>query len=206
MQALGPRLFDDTDTDPIDPFELFEEWYSEARGREPNDANAMVLATVDPSGMPDARTVWMSRHTPEGIVFFSNSDSMKGMQLAENPRAALVFHWKSRFRQVRMRGVVEQVSVEEADAHFRTRPHGAKISAHASHQSQPLKNRRELMSRVEKLEAEYDNNEIPRPDHWTGYRLKPIVWEFWQSGEFRLHNRVRFTRTGDAWTRQRLNP
>lgn len=206
MQASGPRLFDDEDTDPIDPFEVFEEWYLEARGREPNDANAMILATVDPSGMPDARTVWMSRHSPEGIVFYSSSQSMKGSQLAENPRAALVFHWKSRYRQVRLRGVVEQVASEDADAHFRTRPHGAKISAHASEQSRPLTNRRELMRRVEKLEAKYGNGDIPRPADWTGYRLKPIVWEFWQSAEFRLHNRVRFIRTGEAWTRLRLNP
>ena len=206
MQALGPRLFDDSDTDPIDPFEMFEEWYAEARGREPNDANAMVLATVDPSGMPDARIVWMSRRSAEGIVFYSSSESMKGAQLAENARAALVFHWKSRFRQVRLRGVIEQVDVEDADAHFRTRPHGAKISAHASQQSRPLENRRELMRRVEKLEAKYGNGDIPRPADWTGYRLKPIVWEFWQSGEIRLHDRIRFTRTGEAWTRQRLNP
>jgi len=206
MQALSARVFDDGDTGTIDPFALFEEWYGAATGAEPNDPNAMTLATVDKSGMPDARIMLMNGRSPEGIVFFGNAESMKGLQLNDNPRAAMVFHWKNMFRQVRVRGVVEEISPEMADGYFHSRPHGSQISAHASEQSRPLQSREVLLAHVAKLETRYDNGEIPRPAYWKGYRLKPIVWEFWQAGEFRLHDRVRFTREGSLWTRQRLNP
>jgi pyridoxamine 5'-phosphate oxidase len=206
MQSLTARVFDDGDTEPIDPFAVFEEWFEAARASEPNDANAMALATVDSSGMPDARTVLMNGRSPAGIMFFSNGKSMKGIQLIDNPRAALLFHWKSLFRQVRLRGVVEEISLEETIGYFHTRPHGSQIGAHASWQSRPLASREELLARAASFEAQFRGKDVPRPDDWKGYRLKPVTWEFWRAGEFRLHDRVRFIRSGKGWSRQRLNP
>lgn len=206
MPNLTARLFDDGDRKPIDPFDLFEEWLAAAQASEPHDPNAMTLATVDSSGMPDARTLLMNGRSPAGIVFFSSGESMKGSQLADNPRAALVFHWKSIFRQVRLRGVVELIPPEEATTYFNSRPRGSQIGAHASKQSRPLASREDLLTRVAKFEAQFEGKQVPRPDYWKGYRLKPVTWEFWQAGEFRLHDRVRFIRTGKGWSRQRLNP
>lgn len=206
MQTLTSRVLDDGDTDPIDPYALFEEWLAVAQVREPSDANAMTLATIDADGMPDARMVLMNGRSPEGLVFFTNSESDKGVQLAANPRAALVFHWKSMFRQVRLRGPVEMVSDDETTAYFRRRPRISRLGAHASEQSRPLEGREVLQQRVDKLDAQFGSDDVPRPDVWRGYRLKPFVWEFWQAGEFRLHDRFRFTKSADGWSRQRLNP
>ena len=206
MQNLTARVFDDGDKDPIDPFDLFEEWFAAAQASESQDPNAMTLATVDPSGMPDARMLLMQGRSPAGIVFYSNTDSMKGIQLAENPRAAIVFHWKSLFRQVRLRGTVEEIGEEESTGYFHSRPHGSQIGAHASHQSHPLSSREALFARVASFESQFAGQEVPRPAFWKGFRLKPIVWDFWRAGEFRLHDRMRFIRSGESWTRQRLNP
>ena len=206
MQSLTSRVFDDEDTDPIDPFSLFEEWFTSARAREQADANAMVLSTVDADGLPDSRMVLMNGRSPEGIVFYTNSESAKGRQLAANPRAALLFHWKSLFRQVRLRGPVESVPADETTAYFHTRPRGSQIGAIVSQQSRPLASRDDLLTRVSKLETRLEGQEVPRPDNWQGYRVCPIAWEFWRAGEFRLHDRIVFTRTDDGWTRQRLDP
>ncbi|MBU1175241.1 MAG: pyridoxamine 5'-phosphate oxidase [Alphaproteobacteria bacterium] len=206
MQGLTSRLFDDDDTDAIDPYVLFEEWYAAAQASEPADANAMALATVDADGLPDARTVLMNGRSPDGIVFYSNAESDKGRQLAASPRAALLFHWKSLFRQVRLRGPVEEVAASEATAYFHARPRGSQIGAHASEQSRPLTSREDLLNRMSRLETRLEGVEVPRPDHWRGFRVRPIVWEFWRAGEFRLHDRVRFERSGAGWARQRLNP
>lgn len=203
---LTTRLFDDTNASPLDPFEIFEAWLSEAQDSEPNDPTAMALATVDADGMPDVRMVLMNAHDARGPVFFTNAESAKGEELAANPRAALLFHWKSLRRQVRFRGSVEQVTNAEADAYFATRHPRSQIGAHASAQSRPLANRHELLDRAETLAARFEGQPVPRPAYWTGYRLKPEQVEFWKDGEYRLHDRVLFTRQGTQWTRQRLNP
>ena len=206
MQTLTSRLFDDGDTDALDPYALFEEWYAAAQASESADANAMALATTDADGLPDLRMILMHGRSPEGIVFYTHRDSAKGLQLQANPQASLMFHWKSLFRQVRLRGAVEEVSDAEADAYFRTRPRGSQIGAHASRQSQPLETRDALLDRVSKIDAHFRTGEVPRPDNWTGFRLKPKSWEFWRAGEFRLHDRVRFEKTASGWMQQRLNP
>ena len=206
MAGLSARIFDDGDKAPLDPFSLFEEWFEAAKGSESNDPNAMTLATVDSDGMPDARAVLLNGRSPDGLVFFSNARSAKGAQLAANPRAALLFHWKSLFRQVRVRGPVEEVAPDLTTTYFHSRPRGSQLAAQASEQSQPLASRDELTARVARLESRYEGREVPRPDDWKGYRIRPASWEFWQAGEFRLHDRVRFTKMGDGWVRQRLNP
>lgn len=206
---LSERLFTDADKGEIDPFALFEEWFAEAKLKEPNDPHAMALATVDAAGLPDVRVVLMNGRDPRGFVFYSNLDSRKGEQLKAQPRAALVFHWKSLRRQVRARGAIEFVTDAEADAYFATRARVSQIGAHASRQSRPLDRRETLVEAVETLKASLrDDEPVPRPDHWSGARIVPIEIEFWQDGAFRLHDRVRFSRTGPGapWTRQRLYP
>jgi pyridoxamine 5'-phosphate oxidase len=208
-QRLSDRLFNDDDTSPIDPFDLFEEWFAEAKISEPNDPHAMAVATVDAAGLPDVRTVLMNARDHRGFVFFTNFESRKGEELLAHPKAGLVFHWKSLRRQVRARGAVEVVVPEEADAYFATRSRTSQIGANASRQSRPLDRKVDLMRAVEKLRTDLgDDNPVPRPKHWSGFRIIPTEIEFWQDGEFRLHDRVRFTRP-DAiapWTRQRLYP
>lgn len=207
--TLSDRLFDDADTGSIDPFLLFEEWFAEAQAGEVNDPNAMTLASVDAAGLPDARIVLLNARDRRGFVFFTNFDSAKGAQLHAHPQAALLFHWKSLRRQVRLRGPVETVAPAEADAYFATRPRISQIGAHASLQSQPLAGREALMARVDSLEQSLPAGEpVPRPAHWGGFRLVPLQMEFWKDGAFRLHDRVLFTRS-DAdtdWARQRLYP
>ncbi len=206
---LSERLFDDTDTGDIDPFPLFEEWFAEAQAGEVNDPNAMTLASVDATGLPDARIVLLNARDRRGFVFFTNFGSAKGAELLAHPQAALLFHWKSLRRQVRLRGPVEIVSPAEADAYFATRPRISQIGAHASLQSRPLAGRDALMARVESLEQSLPAGEpVPRPEHWGGFRLVPEQMEFWKDGAFRLHDRVLFTRPDAAapWTRQRLYP
>lgn len=199
---------DDVFSGRFDPFELFDAWFAEAAAQEPNDPNAMTLATVDATGLPNARIVLLKEITPAGLVFYTNTESAKGDELAANPAAALLFHWKSLRRQVRFRGPVTPVSAEEADAYFRTRPRGSRIGAWASQQSRPLDSRATLEKAVEDLSARHGEDDIPRPPHWSGYRLVPSSIEFWQDGAFRLHDRIRYARprADAAWQAERLYP
>ena len=188
-----------------DPFDLFEVWFAEASEVEPNDPNAMALATVDREGMPDARTVLMKGRDRRGFVFYTNLESAKGTALSANPRAALLFHWKSLRRQVRARGTVEPVNPNEADAYFASRPRGSRIGAWASQQSRPAADRAMLEQRVAEREAEFPDD-VPRPPFWSGYRVVPQSFEFWQDGAFRLHDRFRYERSGEGWAVTRLFP
>lgn len=203
---LTERLFNDEDTEQINPFELFELWLAEATVSEINDPNAMTMATLDENGMPDARIVLMNGRDERGLVFFTNLESAKAAQLRAHAKATLLFHWKSLRRQVRFRGSVAQVSDAEADDYFATRPRGSQIGAHASRQSAPLATRGELVERVAKVTARFEGRDVPRPDNWSGFRLMPATIEFWKNGEFRLHDRVVFEKHGNGWQRHRLNP
>ena len=193
-----------------DPWALLSAWMREAEGSEPEDANAMALATAGPDGLPDVRMVLLKGADPRGFVFYTNVDSAKGGQVAANPQAAVVLHWKSLRRQVRARGPVTRVSEEEADAYFASRHRESRLGAIASRQSRPLADRATLMAEVAALAARYEDDAIPRPENWTGFRIAPVQMEFWQNGDFRLHDRVRFTREGEGagerWSRSRLYP
>ncbi|WP_110351669.1 pyridoxamine 5'-phosphate oxidase [Methylobacterium sp. B4] len=189
-----------------DPWALFAAWMAEAEASEPVDANAMALATAGPDGLPDVRVVLLKGLDPRGLVFYTNAESAKGGQLAANPQAATVLYWKSLGRQIRTRGPVSPVTPEEADAYFASRHRDSRIGAHASRQSRPLTDRPTLMAEVAALSQQYEDGPVPRPEHWLGYRIAPVQLEFWQNGAYRLHDRVRFTRAGDGWTRSRLYP
>ena len=190
-----------------DPFVLFAAWLQEATASEPNDANAMALATVDETGLPDVRMVLLKGFEQDGFVFYTNLESRKGQELAAVPKAALCFHWKSLRRQVRARGNVEPVTPEEADAYFETRARLSRIGAWASRQSRPLESRFALEKAVARYTARFAAGTIPRPPHWSGFRIVPQEIEFWRDGAFRLHDRVRFWRTEDGgWARTRLFP
>lgn len=189
-----------------DPIALFEAWLGEALKREPNDANAMTLATADADGVPDARMVLLKGVDARGFVFFTHVTSAKGQQLAANSRAALLFHWKSLRRSVRVRGEVERVSDAEADAYFATRARSAQIGAWASDQSKPMTDPLALERRVAEMALRFGVSPPPRPPGWTGYRLAPRAMEFWRDRPFRLHERLLFTRAGEHWTTQRLFP
>lgn len=206
--TLTERLLDDADDGPLDPLDLFEEWYAEAQDHEPNDPHAMALATVDSGGLPDVRMVLMNARDRRGYCFFTNLESAKGTQLLANPQAAVLFHWKSLRRQVKARGPVEPVTDSEADAYFATRPRQSQVGAHASHQSRPLASRAALIEAVEALDESFGPDPVSRPPHWSGFRLIPLQMEFWKDGAFRLHDRVLFTRdsAGAPWRRQRLFP
>ena len=197
---------DETMFERGEPFALFAEWLDAAKASEPNDANAMTLATVDAEGMPDARMVLLKDVDGRGFTFFSNQESAKGEQLWAHPSAALLFHWKSLRRQVRVRGAVEPVSAGEADAYFASRARESRIGAWVSDQSRPLADRATLERRVTEQTARFDGQEVPRPDRWTGWRVKPVQIEFWRDRPFRLHDRLRFDRDGDGWKRTRLWP
>ena len=197
---------DETMFERAEPFGLFVEWLEAAKSSEPNDANAMTLATLDAEGMPDARIVLLKDVDARGFTFFSNQESAKGEQLWAQPSAALVFHWKSLRRQVRVRGRVEQVSAAEADAYFASRARESRIGAWASDQSRPLDSRAMLEARVAEKTASFEGQDVPRPDRWTGWRVVPQQIEFWRDRAFRLHDRLRFERDGDAWKRTRLWP
>ncbi|KAA5804557.1 pyridoxamine 5'-phosphate oxidase [Alkalicaulis satelles] len=191
-----------------DPFALFGEWLAEARKREPNDPNAMALATADAGGMPDVRMVLLKDVDARGFVFYTNTESAKGEQLAGNARAALCFHWKSLRRQVRVRGAVSPVSAEEADAYFDSRARDSRIGAWASAQSRPLESRFALEKAVAAHTAKYHIGPIPRPPHWSGYRIAPVRIEFWRDRAFRLHDRMVFERDREdtPWRVLRLYP
>lgn len=189
-----------------EPIGLFIEWLGQARAHEINDPNAMTLATVDADGLPDARMVLLKDVDARGFTFYSNRESAKGLQLDARPSAALVFHWKSLRRQVRVRGRVESVSAEEADAYFASRARESRIGAWASNQSRPIADRNALEAAVARETARFGDGEVRRPEHWTGWRLVPRAVEFWRDRPFRLHDRLRFVRDGAAWTAQRLQP
>lgn len=189
-----------------EPFGLFVDWLAEARAHEINDSNAMTLATVDADGTPDARIVLLKDVDARGFTFYSNQESAKGMELAACASAALVFHWKSLRRQVRVRGPVEPVSPEEADAYFTSRARESRIGAWASDQSRPLSDRQALIDAVAEQTARFEGEDVPRPDRWTGWRVRPLAIEFWRDRPFRLHDRLRFVRAGEAWRRERLWP
>jgi pyridoxamine 5'-phosphate oxidase len=189
-----------------DPYPLFAAWLAEAEASEPNDANAMALATVDETGLPNVRMVLLKGWDEAGFVFYTNTQSAKGRELAGAGKAALLFHWKSRRRQVRVRGPVSTVSDAEADAYFASRPRLSRIGAWASQQSRPLESRFALEKAVAEVTARHPFGEIPRPPHWTGFRVAPVAIEFWQDGAFRLHDRIRFERAGDGWSKSRLYP
>lgn len=207
--TLTERLFDDSDTAPIDPCSLFEEWFAAAQQSEPNDPHAMALASVDADGMPDVRMVLLNQRDARGFCFFTNFESDKGRELLAHPKAAFVMHWKTLRRQIRVRGPVEVVADKEADAYFATRARVSQIGAHASKQSRPLANRYTLLERVETLKKSFGEDEpVNRPSHWSGFRIIPQAMEFWKDGANRLHDRIRFTRSlpDGAWSRQRLYP
>ncbi len=194
------------DTD--EPLALFADWFAEAKRTEPNDPNAMCLATVDEGGLPDARMVLLKDYDADGFVFYTNLDSAKGQQLAANAQAALVFHWKSLRKQVRMRGSVQPVTKQEADAYFSTRARDSQIGAWASTQSRPLDGRFALEKRIAEYGLKHAVGTVPRPPHWSGFRLQPVQIEFWRDRAFRLHDRLQFTRPSpdQPWEKRKLFP
>lgn len=193
---------------PINPWDLFREWYVLAQRQETEDFNAMTLATVGEDGMPSMRVVLLKSYDESGFVFFTNRQSRKGQQLLQSSQAAINFYWKSLDRQIKIEGYVVPVSETESDAYFASRPRGSQIGAWASTQSRPLESREALEGRVRDLEKEYENKPIPRPPYWGGYRLTPIRVEFWQERQFRLHDRILYHRKNiyDSWTVERLYP
>jgi pyridoxamine 5'-phosphate oxidase len=195
-------------TEADEPLRLFAAWFDEATRNEPRDPTAMSLATVDADGLPNVRMVLMKGYDERGFVFYTNVDSQKGQELDATHRGALLFHWKSLNRQVRLRGPVTRVPDAEADAYFATRPRLAQIGAWASHQSAPLESRHAFEQAIALHTAKFMIGAIPRPLNWTGYRLLPLIMEFWQDRPFRLHDRVEFRRAalGEAWRKTRLYP
>jgi pyridoxamine 5'-phosphate oxidase len=190
-----------------DPFQLFDEWFAQAREAEINDPEAMALATADADGNPSVRMVLLKGHGPDGFVFYTNEESNKGRELKENPSAALLFHWKSLRRQVRIEGEIQRVSDAEADAYFATRARDSQLGAWASKQSQPLENRETFEARFEEVQRSFEGQDVPRPPHWGGFRLVPLTIEFWQDRPHRLHERRLFLAQNDrSWTEGLLYP
>ncbi len=191
---------------PQDPLALFTDWFEEAKRQEPNDPNAMAVASVGEDGMPSLRMVLLKGFDERGFVFYTNYQSRKGEQLLARPKAALLFHWKSLRRQVRIEGPVTRVSDEEADAYFASRPRDSQIGAWASEQSRPLAGRFELEKRIAKFAAKFALGKVPRPPHWSGFRVTPERLEFWQDGKFRLHDRLVYHSEATGWRTERLYP
>ena len=189
-----------------DPFALFDEWLAEARRAEVNDPEAMALATAHANGAPSVRMVLLKDHGPEGFVFYTNEQSAKGDQLAQNPKAALVFHWKGLRRQVRIEGSVDRVPDPDADAYFAIRARDSQLGAWASDQSRPLDDRETFERRFEEVKRRFEGKQIPRPAHWRGYRVVPLRIEFWIDRPHRLHERRLFVREGDSWSEGLLYP
>jgi len=189
-----------------DLVERFQAWLNEAKTQEPNDPEAMALATATPDGMPSLRMVLLKDVDEHGFVFYTNLESRKGGEIAANPKAALLFHWKSLRRQVRVEGRLEPVTAAEADEYFASRPRDSQIGAWASRQSRPMEGRFELERRVAEFALKFNIGAVPRPAHWSGFRLVPAHMEFWTSHRFRLHDRSVYARTGETWTEQKLFP
>jgi pyridoxamine 5'-phosphate oxidase len=189
-----------------DPFQLFDAWFAEARASEPNDSNAMALATVDAAGQPSVRMVLLKGHGPDGFVFYTNRESRKAGELAAVPKAALLFHWKSLRRQIRIEGAVTQVTDAESDAYFASRSRDSQLGAWASDQSRPLDARATFEARYEEMRARFEGGDVPRPPHWGGYRVTPARIEFWQDRAHRLHERRLFVRTPGGWDEGLLYP
>jgi pyridoxamine 5'-phosphate oxidase len=204
---LARPLTPDEDLPAVaDPVVLFRAWLAEADAKEPNDPNAMTLATVDADGLPDARMVLLKEVDGRGFVFYTNLGSAKGRELSAHPKASLLFHWKSLRRQVRVRGEVEAVSAAEADAYFASRARASQIGAWASDQSRPLEGRFALEKRVAEYGLKFAIGPVPRPPHWSGFRVLPLEIEFWRDRPFRLHERRRYVKSGSGWTTQSLYP
>ena len=189
-----------------DPFTLFEEWFALAREKEPNDPDAMALATATPDGAPSVRMVLLKSYGPDGFLFYTNMDSRKGAELAANPRAALLFHWKSLRRQIRVEGPVEPVGDVEADAYFATRSRDSQLGAWASYQSRPLDARSTFEKRYEDMRRRFEGRDVPRPPRWGGFRVKPELIEFWDDRPHRLHERRIFTAGAGGWKEGLLYP
>ena len=202
------KLMTDNFLEVTDPYGVFERWLKQANAYEINDPNAMALSSVDFSGLPNVRVVLLKSWDEKGFVFYTNMESQKGEEVLHAGKAALNFHWKSLRKQVRIRGLTEQVSDAESDAYFASRPRLSQIGAWASKQSRPVANRQTMMDEVAALEEKYLNQEIPRPDYWKGTRVKPLYIEFWQDGDFRLHDRCVFKRAdlSENWQQERLYP
>jgi pyridoxamine 5'-phosphate oxidase len=195
-------------TEQNEPFQLFANWLKEAEASEINDPNAVALATVDEDGLPNVRMVLLKGFDQDGFVFYTNFESQKGREVLGQKKAAMCFHWKTLRRQVRLRGPVEVVSSEEADAYFQTRARGSRIGAWASKQSRPLESRFALEKAVAEYTARYAIGEIPRPAHWSGFRIRPLSIEFWKDQKFRLHDRIEFRRSEPqgGWDKVRMYP
>jgi pyridoxamine 5'-phosphate oxidase len=189
-----------------DPFALLDRWIEEARTTEPCNAEAAQLATVDSEGMPNIRTVLIRQYDADGLVFYTNLQSVKARELLATGRAALLFYWKSLARQVRLRGTVNVIDNQTADAYFASRPLGSQISAHASRQSRPMGSRESLKKRFRKFKLLYKGVNVPRPPHWSGFLMTPLTIEFWREGPFRMHDRLEFIRDGESWHHRLLYP
>lgn len=189
-----------------DPYIIFDSWYADARATELNDSNAMTIATVDANGRPSARMVLLKGHDRDGFIFYTNQTSRKAQDIAANPHAAILFHWKSQRRQIRIEGRLDSVADAMADAYFATRSRDSQLGAWASDQSQPLDSRATFEARVAEMQARFDGGDVPRPPYWSGYRLTPDHFEFWQDRAHRLHERRIFTRAGDGWEEGLLYP
>jgi pyridoxamine 5'-phosphate oxidase len=202
----NPELTTGDFTEASEPFRLFADWLDDAGRSEPNDPNAVALATVDADGLPDVRMVLLKGFDERGFVFYTNFESAKGREILDTMKAAMCFHWKSLRRQVRIRGPVEVVSDAEADAYYASRPRGSRIGAWASKQSRPLESPFALEKAVAEYTARHAVGDIPRPSWWSGFRILPQTIEFWHDRPFRLHDRVVFRRQGDDWEKARLYP
>lgn len=195
-----------SDTQHDDPFDLFARWFEEAKEKEINDPNAMAVASVDAKGRPSIRMVLLKGFDASGFVFYTNFESRKGTEILGNPQVALLFHWKSLRRQVRIEGAAEKVSDAEADAYFHSRPRQSQIGAWASQQSRTLESRFALEKAVAKYAAKYPVGTIPRPPYWSGFRIRPDYFEFWEDRPFRLHDRLVFKQAGNGWATEKLYP